>query len=206
MGLDFTALNNIPLQGAKRGFKEPLEYTEGNLAIQLEKPATEPHRSTSGEAVSGAMYRLESEKKDREHARQMYATYQQNIRRAGILRSDIAKGLKTGEDPLAILLKAIECISLMTGDTVMYIQSKEDLRAVYGWGMRQQEPLKAELEETQRRLAMLTRPELKDSPPDVQKRIERAIQAHMELIKRLEREIEQEERDRRGMGSQNPKR
>lgn len=189
MGLDFTALNNIPLQGAKRDFAEPLEHVEGNLARQLETPATEPYRSPSGEAESGAIHRLESEKKERENARQMYATYQQNIKRAGMLRSDIAKGLKAGEDPLAILLKAVECISLMTGDTVIYTQSKEDLLAIYGWGLRQPAPLKAELEETQHRLAMLTRPELKDSPPDAQKRIERAIQAHRELIGSLEREI-----------------
>lgn len=190
MGLDFTALNNIPLQGAKKDFTEPIGYVEGNLARQPETPATGQSRSPSGEAGSGAIHRLESEKRERDNARQMYATYQQNIKRAGMLRSDIAKGLKRGEDPLAILLKAVECISLMTGDTMIYTQSKEDLLAIYGWGLRQPAPLKVELEEAQHRLAMLTRPELKDSPPDAQKRIERAIQAHRELIGSLEREIE----------------
>lgn len=189
MGLDFTALNNIPLQGAKKDLAEPLACIGGNLAIQLETPATEPHRSPSGDAGSGAIHRLESEKKERENTRQMYATYQQNIKRAGMLRADIAKGLKRGEGPLAILLKAVECISLMTGDTVIYTQSKEDILAIYGWGLRQLAPLKAELEDAQHRLAMLTRPELKDSPPDAQKRIERAIQDHRGLIARLEREI-----------------
>ena len=82
----------------------------------------------------GAMYRLNREKQDRDGYRQMYATYQQNIKRAGTLRGDIVKGIQSGENPLELLLKAVECISLMTGDTVIYAQSKEDILAVYGWG------------------------------------------------------------------------
>lgn len=81
----------------------------------------------------GAMYRLNREKQDRDSYRQMYATYQQNIKRAGTLRSELTLGIQRGEDPLALLLKAVECISLMTGDTVIYAQSKADIRAVYGW-------------------------------------------------------------------------
>lgn len=81
----------------------------------------------------GAMYRLNREKQERDSYRQMCATYQQNIQRAGTLRTDITKGIQNGEDPLALLLKAVECISLMTGDTAIYAKSKEDLLAVYGW-------------------------------------------------------------------------
>ena len=192
MSLDFTALNNIPLQGARRDFTEPTGYVEGNLAIKPEDPATGQNRSPSGDAGSGAIHRLDSEKREREHTRQMYATYQQNIKRAGTLRSDILKGLKAGEDPLAILLKALECISLMTGDTMIYTQSKEDLLAIYGWGLGAPAPLGVELEEAKKRLAMLTRPELitPETPQDTQHRIQKAIEAHRELIGRLERAIE----------------
>ena len=81
-----------------------------------------------------ATHRLDRERRERINAQQMYATYQQNIKRAGTLREDIVKGIQSGEDPVALLLKAVECISLMTGDTVIYAQSKEDILAVYGWG------------------------------------------------------------------------
>lgn len=160
MSLDFTALNAIPAKG---------DFTP--------------------EAPSGAIYGLEREKQERENARQMYDTYQQNIKRAGTLRGDILKGLRAGEDPLAILLKAVECISLMTGDTVVYTQSKADLQAIYGWGLKQPAPLKLELEETKQRLAMLTRPELADAPPDTRERIQRAITAHREQVASLERAL-----------------
>ena len=190
MELDFTALNNIPLQRAGKGFTEPLEYTEGNLAIQTKKPATEQQGSLNGEAVTGALHRLQIEKRERNNARKVYAVYQQNMKRAGTLRSDITKDLMAGKDPLAILLKAVECIGLMTGDTISYIQNKESILAIYGWGLQEVIPLKVEMEEAQHRLAMLTRPELEDCPLDAQKRITQAIQAHRALIDKLKREIE----------------
>ena len=163
MSLDFTALNNIIPTG------------------QCE--------SHSGETGSGALNRLSKEKQERENTRQMYDSYQQNIQRAGMLRSEIIKGIQRGEDPLAILLKALECISLMTGDTAMYSQSKEDLLAVYGWGLGQPAPLKKELESAKKRLAMLTRPEIAQTAPDAQKRIQGAIEAHTALIGSLEQAL-----------------
>ena len=164
MGLDFTALDNIPAQGAK---------------------------DTTPEAPGGAVYGLEREAQERTNARQMYGTYQQNIKRAGRLRSDILKGLRSGEDPLAILLKALECISLMTGDTMIYTQSKADLLAIYGWGLEQPAPLELELEEAKTRLAMLTRPDLATDrlPLDTRERIQRAVTAHREQIERLEQAL-----------------
>lgn len=176
MGLDFSVLDNIPVQLARRDFPEPIGQEE---EIQAEELDT---------ALKGAAGTLQRLKKDTENTRQMYATYQQNIRRAGELRSDIAKEIRDGEDPLDILLKALECISLMTGDTVTYTQEKKDIQAVYGWGMGQPEPLREELEEAEKRLALLTRPELltPDTPPDTQRRIQKAIEAHRRKIIRLE--------------------
>ena len=174
MGLDFTALETIATQRAR----EPL--VEGNLARQPE--------TTGGVAL----YRLERERQEREHTRQMYNTYQQNIKKAGTLRGSILKGIKQGEDPLALLLKAVECISLMTGDTLLYTQSKEDLVAIYGWGLGYPTPLKGELEDAQHRLAMLTRPELitPQTPPDTRERIKKAITAHRDQIEALKKAIE----------------
>lgn len=159
MSLDFTALNTIPAKG-----------------------------DFAPEAPSGAIYGLEREKQAKDQARQMYETYQQNIKRAGTLRGDIAKGILRGEDPLALLLKAVECISLMTGDTMIYTQSKKDLLAVYGWGLKQPAPLALELEETKQRLAMLSRPELitDQTPLDARERIQSAINAHKAQIATLE--------------------
>lgn len=168
MSLDFTALNNIA--GA-------------------EEPAAAQTRGPDPYTWRGAMRRLENEQSALEAARREIRRYQRSTRSAGTLQSDILKSIKAGEEPLDILLKALRCISLLTGDGVTYTQGKEDILAIYGHGLRHPAALKEELEEAQQRLAMLTRPDLKGHTPDAQRRIERAIEAHKELIAGLELEI-----------------
>ena len=179
MGLDFTALNNIPAK----------------------KDCTAP----SGQAVHS--HRLDREKEERARLREMYSTYQENIRRAGSCRSDILKGMKRGEAPLALLLKALECISLMTGDTVILEQGKADITAIYGWGLGEVAPLQTQLEEAQTRLARLTgREPREDLPPaeyrNAEQRIQAAIREHETLIESLERAIARAEHEERARHEQ----
>jgi len=187
MSLDFTALNSIT--PAKKSYIPPTVYEEGNLALLLQKPATEQNTAPQGELIHS--HRLDAELQERERTREMYATYQDNIKRAGSLRADLLKGIQRGEEPLALLLKAVECISLMTGDTVIYDQSKEDILAIYGWGLGSPEPLHAELKDTVNRLERLKRATV---PPEDQPRLERAIRSHEEHIESLQRAIARAER------------
>lgn len=132
-----------------------------------------------------AYYKLEAEEKARaslqeaetQH-REVYRAHQDAIRRAGILRADITKGIQAAESPHTLLLKAIECISLMTGDSLFHSQNKANMGAVYGMGLMEPEPLKKELQEVRWRLEMLTRPELDSEPADSRARIDQAIKAH----------------------------
>lgn len=50
----------------------------------------------------------------------MLKEYQQNIRKSAELRIKITKGVQCGEDIQILLLAAIECISIMTGDNLFY--------------------------------------------------------------------------------------
>lgn len=184
MELDFTALNNIPLHIAKSDFSEPISHEEGNLALKPEKPATGQNISPQEQPIHS--HRLDAELQERERIREMYSTYQENINRAGSCRSDLLKGLQRGEAPLDLLLKAIECISLMTGDTVIYTQSKADILNVYGWGLGEPAPLQRELEEAQERLERLKGATV---PPEAQPRLQNAIRAHREHIESLQRAI-----------------
>lgn len=187
MSLDFTALNNIA--PAKKGYIPPTMYEEGNLALLLGKPATGQITAPQGELIHS--HRLDAELQERERTREMYRTYQDNIKRAGSLRADLLKGIQRGEEPLALLLKAVECISLMTGDTVIYNQSKEDILAIYGWGLGVLEPLHTELRDTYNRLERLKRATV---PPEDQPRLQNAIRLHEERIESLQRAIARAER------------
>ena len=178
MSLDFTVLNSIT--PAKKSYIPPTVYEEGNLALLLQKPATEQNTAPQGELIHS--HRLDAELQERERTREMYATYQDNIKRAGSLRADLLKGIQRGEEPLALLLKAVECISLMTGDTVIYDQSREDILAIYGWGLGSPEPLHTELKNAYNRLERLKSATV---PPEDQPRLERAIRSHEEYIESL---------------------
>ena len=175
MGLDFTALNNIPLQVAKKDFTEPISYEASNLALKPEKTATGQNTAPSGQAVHS--HRLDREKEERARLREMYSTYQENIRRSGGCRSDILKGMKRGEAPLALLLKALECISLMTGDPHYYNQAKNDLRDIYT-SLEYEAPAEQELQEVQERLSKLTEALERETDSSSRERIYKAIQSH----------------------------
>lgn len=187
MSLDFTALNSIT--PAKKSYVPPTVYEEGNLALLLQKPATAQNTAPQGELIHS--HRLDAELQERTRIREMYATYQDNIKRAGSLRADLLKGIQRGEEPLALLLKAVECISLMTGDTVIYDQSKEDILAIYGWGLGSPEPLHTELKNAYNRLERLKSATV---PPEDQPRLQRAIRSHEEYIESLREAIARADR------------
>ena len=187
MSLDFTALDNIQLKRVIQDFSEPLEPVAGNLALEPEKHATEGNIRPTGHTHS---HRLDAEKRERERIREVYSTYQDNIKKAGNCRSEILKGIKRGEDPLALLLKAVECISLMTGDTAIYPQAKGDITAIYGWGLGYATPLSIQLKEAKERLERLEQVEAR---PEEALRLENSIREHRQLITTLQERLERAE-------------
>lgn len=107
------------------------------------------------------------------------------IKEAGMMRGDLLKGIKAGEEPIALLLKAMEMISLITGDKTFYSQSTEDIRIIYGWGLGETTPLKKELADAKQRLEKLKQTS-STIQPEENHRIQEAIKAHEELITMLE--------------------
>lgn len=115
-----------------------------------------------------------------------YGVFHDNIRKAGTLRSYITKGILSGEDSYTLLLSAIECISLMTGDKLFYNHNKANIIAVHGLGLLESVPIEIELEETNKRLDLLLRPELMENEAeDSKKRILQAIKEHKQRAKKL---------------------
>lgn len=66
-------------------------------------------------------------------AADVYAKYQDNIRAASNLRSELLLGAKAGRNPYDLLLLAAECIGAMTGDTTVYAANMAgNIREGYG--------------------------------------------------------------------------
>ena len=153
MSLDFSALDALAQNG-----RAAEDFTETVEAPQLDR------------LVSG----IEQERKQLAEA---YREHQDNIKKAGQNVSAIRKGINAGEDIYSLFLKAVDTIGRMTGDRSLYDQTRSQLIAVYGIGLREPQPLQMELAEINQRLAKLTGSRA-TADPDSRERIDRAIREH----------------------------
>lgn len=113
-----------------------------------------------------------------ENARSLAICQEYNANRAksGQLTAEILKGLNAGESPYILLIKAAECIGLLTGETRVFPQSvKDKITEIYGQGLTDSRALEIELADIRRRLATLTRPDLEQTA-----NIKNAVKAHKE--------------------------
>ena len=168
-------------------FKGVLDGDRVNIPINDKKSlygsiiASERHT-----ANKSAVYRIEKEQQRRKNLDEMYHTYQESIKKAGSLRSEILKDIQKGEASSEVLLKAAECISLMTGDTAFYNQVKRDLKAIYGEGFRDKAITESSIAEAEKRLQMLEKALQRDGISAGDKaRLQRAEREHKAEIERL---------------------
>lgn len=115
----------------------------------------------------------------------IYKRQQENIHKEKGLRTEITKGIQAGQSTYRLLLKAMECISLMTGDTVFYSQGKDELQKLYGI-FGDQEAKATEKEEVQQRLTRLLEAYDREQNTDDKRRIKTAIDRHQERINELQ--------------------
>ena len=73
-----------------------------------------------------------AQKETEAQQREAWAAYQEAIVKSGELTSEITKGIQAGEKPEVLLLKAIECISLITGNKLFYELNRENIKKIYG--------------------------------------------------------------------------
>ena len=187
MQLDFTGLNNIAQKIAIKDFEEdPVEATESPIEeerVEISLDAlkgltgvnTEPQKQVDGVALIS----LTRQQQDHNKTLEVYGEYQTNIKRAGELRADILKGVKAGVPVHTLLLKAVECISNMTGDKLFYRLIEKDLKAIYGEAFLDDIPLEWELAEVEERLEKMKEALARETTSlDSKQRIETAIREH----------------------------
>jgi hypothetical protein len=128
IALDFSGLEDIGR--TRRAQEAAKDFDQGELS--LEKENTSQGRTDTAEGKPPTYHRIDQAKAEREALNKAYQEQQENIRRAGNLRGEITRGVRAGQDPGELLLKALECISLMTGDRVFYEQNRQDLANLFG--------------------------------------------------------------------------
>lgn len=196
MQLDFSAIRgDTALDMAAEAHIKPTEQAlaikrgntkgeEKELDLSQFRAITEAPRKQEQAAGLAIFYQREQQELDR--AREVYKSYQNNIRAAGSLRADILKGLRAGEEAEGLLLKACKTISLMTGDTVFNKQAERDLIAIYGEGLGAEKPLEYKLNQVQKRLKNMQQAIERGLEPDDKRRVKAAIAAHEAEEKRIQ--------------------
>ena len=102
------------------------------------------------------------------------------------LQSEILIGVRQGENIYTLFLKAVKALSLDTGNRLLYDQIEQDILAIYGVGLQDQEPLEIELSRARERLEKLQQAERSEIQADAKERIQAAIRAHKKHIEQLE--------------------
>lgn len=132
---DFTAdKERKPVEQTKSPENDPQEATGDDLGSD---PATDPaevvrqireKNQPAADQNAAATMKLERLQSAAARYREAYKEYQDNIKKSEVLRAQITKGAKAGEDPANLLLQAVECIAAMTGDPY-YL---ENFKAIIG--------------------------------------------------------------------------
>lgn len=141
------------------------------------------------QAINQLQRRADQNADDRERAAAAYKHYQDNIRAAGQLTTDIIKGLNTGRDIYDLFLMAVKAIGCMTGDNSIYNHAEDTIKTIYGAALGQYKPLELELAAVEKRLYNLEEAILWADAPDERRRIETAIKWHRQRQAEIKKKI-----------------
>lgn len=188
MELNFAKLNAltfIDLTSTAEATEQP--QNKANSGADNKQDTAIKNRSQGKiEGLQKLQIQIDRDKAEKERIKEVYATHQNNIKLTADLQTAILKGLKRGESVYTLFLKASKAISLMTGNTLFIDQVEADIRAIYGEGLTEEEPLQRELEETEKRLTKLKQSAERETiPTDSKARILNAIKAHETRIAEL---------------------
>lgn len=191
----FPAVKNTAINATETAIEALKTQTDREIPVKEEKRLENDSRTKKEQQP--VYVKLQQEQEALLRMRTAYETYQRNIKKAGELKTKILKGSKNGEPATALLLQAVTCIGLMTGDTLFSKQIEQDLIAIYGKGFLEAVPITWELDSVKERLERLQQARL--STPmgtDDRKRLEGAIQAHTAKVQELEQRLQEAERQR----------
>ena len=112
--------------------------------------------------------------------------YQTNKRLTNGLVTEITKGVQQGADIYDLFLKAVEALAYATNDKALHKRIRNNLKAIYGIGLKEPRTLELEKEDTQKRLERLLQALNNTDRVEDQLRLKRAIQAHQKHLKTLQ--------------------
>ena len=176
-----------------------LDFSKIDSLGSPQKPANEPKEVNSSKTLKTAKKpaegKIEAQSLQRkaDHRKQQLAIsanvlkeYQTNKRLTNGLVSEITKGVQQGIDVYDLFLKAVEALSLVTNDTALYERIRNNLKVIYGIGLKETRALELEKEDTQKRLERLLQALNNADRVEDKERLKNAITAHQKHLKTLQ--------------------
>ena len=158
----------------------------GTNLYKIERIEEQPEE----QAINQLQRQADNNRAESDRAAAVYKEYQQNIKAAGQLTTDIIKGLNTGQDIYDLFLMAVKAICCMTSDNYLYSHAEETIKTIYSVALGQQKPLELELADVEKRLFNLEEAVLWADAPDEKQRIENAIKWHRQRQSKIKEKIE----------------
>ena len=157
------------------------EYAAQQAPEELSAPEAQ---ETPEQPQGNPLFREQQRQQENaEQAATVYAAYQAAIKKVSSTENAILTGLAAGENIAALFLKAVEGLSLLTGNRLLYEQAAADIGTVYGYALQDLAAAALEAANVKKRLSRLeAAAEANTGNAD---NIARAIRAHRAQLERL---------------------
>lgn len=180
MELDFSKLDS--LRSPQKPASEPKEVKHSKPLKTAKKPAEgkiEPR-------TQALQRKADNRQKQLEDSARILKEYQNNKRLTNELVAEITKGLQQGADIYDLFLKAVEALAYATNDKALHKRIRDNLKAIYGIGLKEPRALELEKEDTQKRLERLLQALNNTDRVEDKERLKKAITAHQKHLKALQ--------------------
>ena len=180
MDLDFSKIDS--LGSPQKPANEPKEVNSSKNFKTAKKPA-EGKIEPQAQALQR---KADNRQKQIEDSARILKEYQKNKRLTTSIVAEINHGLQQGLDIYDLFLKAVEALALVTNDTALYERTRDNLKVIYGIGLKEPRALELEKEDTQKRLERLLQALNNTDRVEDKERLKNAITAHQKHLKTLQ--------------------
>ncbi|MDW7799620.1 hypothetical protein SCQ32_09960 [Streptococcus canis] len=180
MDLDFSKLDSLGSPQKPADTSITTDYTK------LPETPKKPAEAKIGTNTHTLQRQADNRKKQLEDSAGVLREYQANKRLTNSLVSEITKGVQQSIDIYDLFLKAVEALALVTNETALYERTRQDLKAIYGIGLKENRILEIEIEDTQKRLEHLTQALKNADRAEDKERLKNAVTAHQKHLETLQ--------------------
>lgn len=180
MKLDFSKIDSL---GSPQKPANEFKATDNTNTPKTTKKPAEGKIEPRTQALQR---KADNRQKQLEDSARVLKEYQKNKRLINELVAEINHGLQQGADIYDLFLKAVEALAYATNDKALHKRIRDNLKAIYGIGLKEPRTLELEKEDTQKRLERLLQALNNADKVDDKERLKKAITAHKKRLETLQ--------------------